>query len=62
MGPPTDASRNSRGREDAIETLIDMDPCGAAYRVARTMVRYSYSVSCYIFLLLLLDGVLNVDC
>ena len=45
MGPPpSDAARNkpgggrSSGREDAIETLIDMDPCGASYRVARTMV------------------------
>ena len=26
-------------REDVIETLIDMDPCGAAYRVSKTMVR-----------------------
>ncbi|KAK1745265.1 HECT domain-containing protein [Skeletonema marinoi] len=24
-------------REDVIETLIDMDPCGAAYRVSKTM-------------------------
>ena len=26
-------------REDVIETLIDMDPCGAAYRVSKAMVR-----------------------
>lgn len=26
-------------REDVIETLIDMDPSGAAYRVSKTMVR-----------------------
>jgi hypothetical protein len=36
-------SKSSNGgagnREDVIETLIDMDPCGAAYRVSKAMVR-----------------------
>jgi hypothetical protein len=37
-------SKNGNGsgagnREDVIETLIDMDPCGAGYRVAKSMVR-----------------------
>jgi|EP00970_Alexandrium_tamarense_P005344 hypothetical protein len=44
MGLSTESSQN---RRDAIETLIDMDPAGAAYRAARTMVspdlRFSYS-------------------
>jgi len=43
-------------REDVIETLIDMDPCGAAYRVSKTMVRvlfyhefvYAYVVSLFL--------------
>eukprot|EP01082_Thalassiosira_pseudonana_P001435 g744.t1 g744 contig10:644338-648653(-) len=34
MGLSTESSQN---RRDAIETLIDMDPAGAAYRAARTM-------------------------
>lgn len=43
MGSPGDPPRGrgrgggGGGREDAIETLVDMDPCGAAYRVDRTM-------------------------
>ena len=28
-------SRSTRGREDAIETLIDMDPNGSAFRVSK---------------------------
>ena len=39
--PPGDAARpalRARGREDAIETVTDMDPAGAAHRIARTMV------------------------
>lgn len=31
--------KGTGNREDVIETIIDMDPCGAAYRVAKTMVR-----------------------
>lgn len=39
MGPPlADASTSSRSREVAIETLIDMDPNGAAYRIAKAKV------------------------
>ena len=45
MGGP---SRSTRGREDAIETLIDMDPNGSAFRVAKTMV----SIELYITFLL----------
>mmetsp|Transcript_32185 Transcript_32185/g.67666 ORF Transcript_32185/g.67666 Transcript_32185/m.67666 type:complete len:3523 (+) Transcript_32185:112-10680(+) len=41
MGPPpitmSERISSRKGREDAIETLLDMDPNGAAYRVARTM-------------------------
>ncbi len=37
MGLPTESSRN-QGRESAIETLIDMDEGGVAYRASRTMV------------------------
>jgi len=29
--------KGTGNREDVIETLIDMDPCGAAYRVSKTM-------------------------
>jgi hypothetical protein len=47
IGPPpslAEASSSSRagrgGREDAIETLIDIDQHGAAFRFANTMVRH----------------------
>lgn len=45
IGPPpslAEASSTSRGRggrEDAIETSIDIDRHGASYRFANTMVR-----------------------
>ena len=39
-GEASSLSSSRRGREDAIETLIDMDPRGAAYRIARTMVSF----------------------
>ena len=38
MGPPLVDAVSSRSREAAIETVIDMDPNGAAHRVARTKV------------------------
>ena len=38
MGPPLVDALSSRGREAAIETVIDMDPNGAAHRMARTKV------------------------
>jgi hypothetical protein len=39
MAPNEDTSR-LKARENAIETLIDMHPNGAAYRAARTMVSF----------------------
>ena len=33
------AAKGMTDREDVIETLIDLDPCGAAYRFTKTMVR-----------------------
>ena len=36
-GAPEPACHRHSGREDAIETLIDMDPGGAVYRAAHTM-------------------------
>ena len=38
MGPPLIDVSSSRSREAAIETLIDMDPNGTAYRIARAKV------------------------
>lgn len=38
MGPPLVDAVSSRSREAAIETVIDMDPNGAAHRMARTKV------------------------
>jgi hypothetical protein len=38
MGPPLVDASSSRSREAAIETLIDMDPNGTAYRIARAKV------------------------
>lgn len=49
MGLPTESSRN-KGRESAIETLIDMDEAGVAYRVSRTMVSslFLFRVCCFV--------------
>ncbi len=38
MGPPLVDAVSSRSREAAVETVIDMDPNGAAHRMARTKV------------------------
>ncbi len=38
MGPLLADASSSRSREAAIETLIDMDPNGATYRIARAKV------------------------
>ena len=54
MGGP---SRSTRGREDAIETLIDMDPNGSAFRVAKTMVSIellygNFFIGCHVYVCL----------
>ena len=54
MGGPS--SRSTRGREDAIETLIDMDPNGSAFRVAKTMVSIelygNFFIGCHVYVCL----------
>lgn len=53
MAHPKGGSAAAKGmtadREDVIETLIDMDPCGAAYRVSKTMVRIILSLYYYVY-------------
>ena len=39
MAPIEKTPPPRRGREEAIETLLDLDPYGSAYRVAKTKVR-----------------------
>ena len=48
--------KGTGNREDVIGTLIDMDPCGAAYRVSKTMVR----INCIILFLLRHANVLSL--
>ena len=47
MTPTNEDISRLKARENAIETLIDMHPNGAAYRAARTMVRF------YLYVLLI---------